>query len=352
MCNVRATTLKQVRKSLLHLHFFPLSQCNRKPRLTTRQESQDTPTSAGSLPPQSKAVPNTHGQPSRQSIRQAPYTSHIASNGSSGPSQQDEGLVGPSATPSQQSVFAELRGSESTIDITEKVCFQVIESRPSSANDPQILGFARSPSDATRATFAIPGGGSAVSHNVPPVRGPLRHIKDIIGTELPSRDVADALIDTYFATVHWFSLVIYEPKFRDRYITILDSGQAHQSDRPFLLLLLMIMVMGCWYGSGVLPAETLSKTDLDSLRKAYLGVVSQSFMDLIDEDCLEFVQLSSLLGSYWLYWGRPRSSFSILGAATKSAQAMELHRNRDRRMSPAEAEERKRVWWTIYTWDR
>ena len=87
-------------------------------------------------------------------------------------------------------------------------------------------------------------------------------------------------------------------------------------------------------------------------RATYLKVVSQNFMDLIDEDCLEFVQLSALLGSYWLYWGRPRSSFSILGAATKSAQAMELHRNTDNRSSAEDAEERKRVWWTIYTWDR
>ena len=75
-------------------------------------------------------------------------------------------------------------------------------------------------------------------------------------------------------------------------------------------------------------------------------------MDLIDDDCLEFVQLSALLGSYWLYWGRPRSAFSILGAATKSAQAMEWHRDRDNRLSTQGAEERKRVWWTVYIWDR
>ena len=297
-------------------------------------------------------MPTTDGRPSGQSIRQPLYTTRAATNGSSGPSQQDKDLVVPSATPSQQSVFAELRGSESAIDITKKVRSQVIGSRPSSANGQQVLGYARSPSDVTRATFAIPGGGSAVAQDATPVRGPLRSIKDVLGIDLPSRDVADALVDTYFATVHWFSLVIYEPKFRERYTTILDGGVARQSDRPFLLLLLMVFVMGCWYGPGVLPAETLARTDLDATRKAFLNVVSQSFMDLIDEDCLEFVQLSSLLGSYWLYWGRPRSSFSILGAATKSAQAMELHRNKDSRISPADAEERKRVWWTIYTWDR
>ena len=177
-------------------------------------------------------------------------------------------------------------------------------------------------------------------------------ISEILGTELPSRDVSDALVDTYFYTVHWFSLVVYEPKFRLRYTTIMDRGLAIPADRPFLLLLLMIMVMGCWYGPGVIPTEIASTFETTYTRKAFLKVVSQNYMDLIDEDCLEFVQLSSLLGSYWLYWGRPRSSFSILGAATKSAQAMELHRNLDNRLPPQDTEERKRVWWTIYTWDR
>ena len=177
-------------------------------------------------------------------------------------------------------------------------------------------------------------------------------ISEILGEDLPSREVSDALVDAYFNTVHWFSLVVFEPKFRVRYTTVVSNGFVKPSDRGFLLLLLMIMVMGCWYGSGVLPAEIVSKINLEHTRTTFLKVVSQNFMDLIDEDCLEFVQLSVLLGSYWLYWGRPRSSFSLLGAATKSAQAMELHRDLDHRLSSQDTEERKRVWWTIYTWDR
>ena len=177
-------------------------------------------------------------------------------------------------------------------------------------------------------------------------------ISAILETELPSREVCDALVDTYFYTVHWFSLVVYESKFRARYTTIMDRGGALPSDKAFLLLLTMVMIMGCWYGPGVLPVETATNVDLANTRKRFLKVVNQNFMDMIDEDCLEFVQLSALLGSYWLYWGRPRSSFSILGAATKSAQAMELHRDSDNRLSSEDTEERKRVWWTIYTWDR
>jgi Fungal specific transcription factor domain len=132
----------------------------------------------------------------------------------------------------------------------------------------------------------------------------------------------------------------------------MDRGLADPSDRSFLLLLSMVLVMGCWYGPGVLPPEISSMVDLTPMRHTFLKLVSQSFIDLIDEDCLEFVQLCALLGSYWLYWGRPRSSFSILGAATKSAQAIELHRDSDKYLSSEDSEERKRVWWTLYTWDR
>lgn len=177
-------------------------------------------------------------------------------------------------------------------------------------------------------------------------------VSQILGVDLPPRHTCDALIDAYFQTVHWFSLVVYEPKFRVRYHHIMENREADITDQPFLMLLLMVLAMGCWYGPGVLDAGTVSAADLGSMRVAYIKIIRSSFIDLIDEECLEFVQLCALLGSYWLYWGKPRSSFSILGAATKTSQALGLHRNPSRRLAFEDAEERKRVWWTIYTWDR
>ena len=169
---------------------------------------------------------------------------------------------------------------------------------------------------------------------------------------MPERQLCGALLDSYFCTVHWFSLVVYEPKFRANYTRIVENNLASSSDKPFLFLLLMVLAMGCWYGPGMGPGEIAPAAELANMRKAYLRAITSNFMDLMDEDCLEFVQLCILLGSYWLYWGRPKSSFSILGAATKSSQALGLHRDTDKRISMADAEERKRTWWTIYTWDR
>jgi hypothetical protein len=220
----------------------------------------------------------------------------------------------------------------------------------------QIFRSQKSPAFKNRATFAIPGGGcrdtnGTNSSNVAPA--PLIPVVEIIGIELPTYEVCNKLLETYFSAVHWFSLVVYEPKFRGRYNAIVGSGLASRSDHGFLLLLLMILTMGCWYTPKHKIGELgFSGNDIETLRSRLIKVVQRDFMELMDEDSLEFVQLCALLGSFYLYHGRPRSSFSVLGAATKTAQAMDLHRDSEIRWSPEDREERKRVWWTIYTWDR
>jgi hypothetical protein len=63
------------------------------------------------------------------------------------------------------------------------------------------------------------------------------------------------------------------------------------------------------------------------------------------------VQTCILLGSHHVYHGRPSLSFALLGATIKISNAIGLHRGHARG-SPGDVQERKRVWWTIYTWDR
>jgi hypothetical protein len=64
-----------------------------------------------------------------------------------------------------------------------------------------------------------------------------------------------ALLEEYFDSVHWFSLVIYEPRFRAKFDSIKD-GHAYPSQNSFLLLLSTVTGMGAWYKSH--------KKDMDS----------------------------------------------------------------------------------------
>ncbi|KAI4752517.1 hypothetical protein E4T52_16909 [Aureobasidium sp. EXF-3400] len=70
----------------------------------------------------------------------------------------------------------------------------------------------------------------------------------------------------------------------------------------------------------------------------------------MDQNSISAIQTLILLGPFCCYHGRPNLSFSMLGASLRTAQALGLHREPSR-ISFHDCEERKRVWWTIYTWD-
>ncbi|KAK9367012.1 fungal-specific transcription factor domain-containing protein [Lipomyces kononenkoae] len=206
-----------------------------------------------------------------------------------------------------------------------------------------------------RTTSAIPDGEMRSEHNPTCLEDSLRQpIASILGNPLPSKRVMDMLLVEYFDAVHWFSLVIYEPRFRPEYDSIAD-GYAYKSQKGFLILLSTVLGIAAWYHSKKSHAvdNTLEDEDEDwnKWRVNLLSLAEARFLGLMDDSSLVSIQTCLLLGTYYVYHGRPNSAFALLGATIKIAQAMGLHREPSRGSSD-EIEERKRVWWTIYTWDR
>lgn len=161
----------------------------------------------------------------------------------------------------------------------------------------------------------------------------------------------DGLLEDYFDAVHWFSLVIYEPTFRPQYESVAD-GYAFESQKGFLILLATVLGLASWYRAKNSNPNSNSATDgWDNWRVKLFSVAEARFLELMDERSLASLQTSLLLGTYHVYHGRPNASLALLGATIKIAQAMGLHRE-SIRSSSENIEERKRVWWTIYTWDR
>lgn len=160
------------------------------------------------------------------------------------------------------------------------------------------------------------------------------------------------LLEDYFEYVHWFSLVIYEPIFRAKFESIAD-GLAYPEQRPFLFLLATVLAMAAWYRSKR-QASIIGMQEEDWSRWAerLIRHVESHTLDVLDGFELERVQTCLLLGSHNSYHGKPRAALALLGATVKTAQASGLHRESSAAQSFDEREERKRVWWTIYTWDR
>jgi hypothetical protein len=166
----------------------------------------------------------------------------------------------------------------------------------------------------------------------------------------PPTGVVIDLLDEYFASVHWFSLVIYEPKFRESFLSI-QGGLAEPSQKSFLILLSTMLGMAAWYRSQRPEAETgRPSRQWKQLSSDLFQNADNELINVMDQNSISAVQTLILLGSFYCYHGRPNLSFSMLGASVRTAQALGLHREPSH-VSFHNCEERKRVWWTIYTWD-
>ncbi|KLO87710.1 Uncharacterized protein LW93_10046 [Fusarium fujikuroi] len=195
---------------------------------------------------------------------------------------------------------------------------------------------------------AIPGG--ACGTRTPLMRSSEQRlpISNIIGGRFPKQNEIDSLLEDYFESVHWFSLVIYEPRFRKRIESIKD-GYAYPTEAPFLTLLSIMLCMAAWYRSKKPDQEGAEEWRLWS--DELLRIVESRLVHIMDQHSIAAVQTLILLGSHHVYHGRPNLSFALLGATIKISHAMGLHCNLAHG-SVDDVEERKRVWWTIYTWDR
>lgn len=199
-----------------------------------------------------------------------------------------------------------------------------------------------------RTTSAFPGGHDVGTRFSRTHRQP---VAAILGFTLPPLEVMQVLLEEYFDKVHWFSLVVYEPRFRLLFATI-EDGLASTSQKSFLLLLSTMLGMGAWYRSHSADRDLNSPNeDWRSWSQNLLQGVERHLTELMDQTSIASVQVCILLGSYLVYHGKPNLSFALLGATIRTAQAIGLHRQ-PLRGTQASIEERKRVWWTIYTWDR
>ncbi|KPM37505.1 hypothetical protein AK830_g9053 [Neonectria ditissima] len=173
-------------------------------------------------------------------------------------------------------------------------------------------------------------------------------ISTILESRFPDHETVCSLLEDYFESVHWFSLVIYEPRFRRGLLSIRD-GHAHPAEAPFLTLLSMVLCMAAWYRYKRTAHDGGEEWHLWS--DDLLKTVERRLVQIMDQHSLAAVQTLILLGSHHVYHGRPNLAFALLGATIKLSHAMGLHRTLTRG-AVGDVEERKRVWWTIYTWDR
>ena len=201
-------------------------------------------------------------------------------------------------------------------------------------------------------TSALPGGRRTRAAS--PIHSfRAKGLEETLGLSLPSKIDMDFLLNSYLKSVHWFMMVFHESSFRARYNELLSSSHLTSSQRPFSILLLLILGMGARYADEEMIKASCPELDAEGFEKAALAKVESCLIELFDEPELESVQICVLLASFYLYNGRPNLGFVILGSGIKCAQAISLHRETaSPTITDINREERRRAWWALYVYDR
>jgi hypothetical protein len=180
------------------------------------------------------------------------------------------------------------------------------------------------------------------------VQSSIAHALDV---ELPPRETLDLFLDTYLKAVHWFMLLFHEQTFRRRYEDFLAHGIRCKADSNFYKLLLVVCVLGCQYLDKNVASEL--GFDVVGFQEKSLKHLEANLLSLCEDTDLASVQICVLLGSFYLYTGRPNLGFVILGCGIRCAYALGLHReNTWPRLREEDTEERRRVWWALFVFDR
>lgn len=201
-------------------------------------------------------------------------------------------------------------------------------------------------------TSALPGGSNvSTGQSEDPIS------IEAFNFKFPPKAVADFLFETYLEAVHWFMMVFHEPTFRSQYDSILLAGQGyhfqtHKSDSK-LLLVLLVLSLGAHYTTLERVQAHCPTFDLEDFRIRSLAKVEERLLSLLDGSDIESVQVCVLLGSFYLYHGRPNLAYVVVGAGIRCSQIMGLFKEFSwRGVSDIAKEERRRTFWALFVFDR
>ncbi|CAK7224200.1 hypothetical protein SEUCBS140593_005490 [Sporothrix eucalyptigena] len=173
----------------------------------------------------------------------------------------------------------------------------------------------------------------------------------------PPITVVETLLDAYFDRMHWFINIFHEPTLRRTARQVLSNRQWPRSALGAVLASLAVSAMGLqcvvsdptWPGHAVLREAGLEAA---TLREALIQEVRIHLLDLLDDCCMETVQVTSLLGTYYMFHASPTLAWSILGLSVRTAYALALHADSgdglsgdgDNDFDPIMAQVRRRNW--------
>ncbi|OBZ76527.1 Transcriptional activator protein acu-15 [Grifola frondosa] len=185
--------------------------------------------------------------------------------------------------------------------------------------------------------------------------GKVRALPSPEEVEYPDRDLADKMVDAYFARFHFLMPIIDKPSFMRQYTFLMDhrnDSTLAKKQTAFIALVCAVFAVA----ARLVDDPRLSKAD--NLDDAGMGMVYYEralILHYISHVSMqvEHVQCFLLMSSFLCSVNCLPQAWLLVGQAVRSAQDIGLHRSPRRLLiSPIEKETRRKIWWGVYTLDR
>ncbi|KAI5456048.1 hypothetical protein BGZ63DRAFT_468342 [Mariannaea sp. PMI_226] len=171
-------------------------------------------------------------------------------------------------------------------------------------------------------TSTIPGDPSPTSPN-----GSTWTLKSMV---MPAAAVVETLIELYFDKMHWFIWIFHKPSFVSQARQVLSAPTWYREDMSKVLVTLTVAAIGLKcaiqdtssHGQQVLASIS---SDPRQLLEQIIAEVRCHVMDLLDDSCIETVQVCVLLGAFYIYHGSPNSAWATIGLSIRASYALALH---------------------------
>ena len=189
--------------------------------------------------------------------------------------------------------------------------------------------------DYSRGIFDLPWPGQRAQ----PPRSMVAHSQ-----ELPPKHVADLLLNWYYSSMHATLPILHWPSFMEAYETIYQRRTLRDVTPVWASLLFAVFACGALH-------STDNRVDRHRDSKAFLHA-SRSMMDCWeDEYTIDHAKVTLLTSIVLNEMNLRSASRACFGSCVRIAQNLGLHCDPGR-WPVIEGETRRRVWWSIYVWDR
>ncbi|KAI0356597.1 hypothetical protein OH77DRAFT_1520108 [Trametes cingulata] len=185
--------------------------------------------------------------------------------------------------------------------------------------------------------------------------GKVRALPQPEEVEYPERDLADKLVDAYFARFHFLMPVLDKPEFMRRYTYLMD----HTNDASFIRNHTAFVASVCAvFAVASRFVDDPRLTKFDNLDDAGMGMVYYERALILHHISyptiqVEHVQCFLLMSSFLCSVNCLPQAWLLVGQAVRAAQDIGLHRSPRRLLiTPIEKETRRKIWWGVYTLDR